>query len=225
MIKVRVIWVAIVFVLFVWAGAASAVNTVAVTQAAALGPETGDPILCPAGCGLEVTMDGSGNNAHVRESDAHNIETVYTFEFKIDMNNLTMTDLDWHIIATGRREVPSPRNVWRLLVRFREGQVNPYKIRVVCRNDSNAWNQPGGHSLPTSGVSDIKLEWQQSSGVDTNDGFCNFYRNGILRASTNTLDNDTHTLGSLTLGVAQVDAGTVGSQYYDSVGTLRTIAP
>lgn len=204
-------------------GVATANNTVGVTSDAAIGTETSAN--CPTGCGLEVTMDGSSNNAHVRESDAHSEETIYSAEFLLDMNDLAMTDGDWHFVGTWRREIPSAKNAMRVIVRYRAGQVNPYKIRIVCRNDNNSWTQPGGNSLPPNGSSTIKVEWQQSSGVDTNDGICRFYRNGVLRVEATNLDNDTYTMGSATLGVAQVDAGTSGSQYYDSFVAMRSIEP
>jgi hypothetical protein len=198
------------------AHAALANNTVAVTNAAAL----------DGSFGLEVTMDGSTNNAHVRDLSP-NDETTFRATFLFDANALTMTDGDWHFIATWRAEPggpaghPSPRNEMRLLVRFRQGQTNPYKIRIVCRNDNGTWAQPGGHSLPLNGSSELTVEWQ--AGAD-GAGFCNFYRNGILRATT-TLDNDQRTIGSSTLGVAGVDAGTSGSSYWDRFESFRTLLP
>lgn len=181
--------------------------------------------------GLAVTMDGSTNKVFVRDSSP-NDEHVYRATFLIDMNSLAMTDGDWHFIATFRAEPggpdnnPSARNLMRILVRYRQGQTNPYKIRFVARNDNKTWNQPGGHSLPPSGVSTITVEWQAASGPGANDGFARFYRNGVLRAEATGLDNDEWAgIGSATLGIDQVDAGTVGTMYYDSFQSFRTLSP
>lgn len=200
--------------------AASANNTTAATPAAAL----------EGNFGLEVTMDGSSNNAHVRDLSPTD-EITFRATFLFDANALSMTDGDWHYIATWRAEPggpanhPSPRNEMRLQVRYRAGQVNPYKIRIVCRHDSGFWAQPGGHSLPLSGVSVLTVEWQAASAPGANDGFCRFYRNGVLRAEATGLDNDERTIGSSTLGVAQVDLGSIGSSYYDSFESYRDLGP
>ena len=198
---------------------ANAQNSLAVTGAAAI----------DGSYGLAVTMDGSTNKVFVRD-ESPNDEHVYRATFKIDMNNLTMTDGDWHFVATFRAEPGGPdnyasaRNLMRVLVRYREGQANPYKIRFVARNDNRTWNQPGGHSLPPAGSSTIMVEWQASSGPGNNDGFARFYRNGVLRATASNLDNDTWAgIGSATLGIDQVDAGTSGTMYYDSFESYRTL--
>lgn len=204
-----------------WSAPAAAGNTLDVTAPAAL----------EGSYGLAVTIDGSTNKAFVRDSSPVD-EHVYRATFLIDMNNLTMTDLDWHFVATFRAEVggpdayPTPRNLMRILVRYRAGQANPFKIRFVARNDNMTWNQPGGHSLETSGVSVITVEWQAASGPGANDGFARFYRNGILRAEATGMDNDEWAgIGSATLGVDQIDAGTSGTMYYDGFESYRTLLP
>jgi len=204
---------------FVFVAPAIAQNSLSVTNAAAI----------DGTYGLEVTMDGSSNKAFVRDESPAD-EHVYRATFKIDMNNLAMTDGDWHYVATFRAEPggpdsnPSARNLMRIIIRYREGQANPYKIRFVARNDNGTWNQPGGHSLPPSGSSTITVEWQAASAPGANDGFGRFYRNGVLRATASGLDNDTWAgIGSATLGVDQVDAGTSGSMYYDSFESFRTL--
>ncbi len=203
----------------VLASGAWASNTLSVTAGAAI----------EGNYGLQVTMDGTNTKAFVRDESPAD-ESTYRATFLIDMNNLTMTDGDWHFIATFRAETDdgyaSARNLMRVLVRYRAGQTNPYKIRIVCRNDDRTWVQPGGHSLPTTGSSKITVEWQASSAPGANDGFCRFYRNDILRAQGTGIDSDVwHGIGSATIGVDQVDAGTIGSIHYDSFESYRTLSP
>jgi hypothetical protein len=195
---------------------ALAANSLDVTGAAAI----------DGAFGLAVTMDGSTNKAFVRDFTPDG-ETVYRATFKIDMNNLAMNTDDWHFIATFRADdTTSARNLMRIIVRYKAGDINPYKIRFIARNDDKSWAQPGGHSLPTSGVSTITVEWQAATGPGANNGIGRFYRNGILRAQVTNLDNDTwNGIGSAQLGVDQVDPGTVGTIYYDSFESFRTLLP
>ena len=211
--------------------AALANNSLVASQAAAL----------EGSWGLAVTVDGSPNKADVRNycnggvSNCPNDETTYRFSFLIDMNNTAMDDFSIVRIATVRSRSGGPmglsnRNEAFVHVRYRDGQASPYKIRMACRRDDNTWAQLGGHSLPPSGVRRVTVEWQAASAPGANDGICRIYVNTsaqslILRAEDTGIDNDTRAIGEIWMGVDRVPANMVGTFYYDSFESFRTLAP
>lgn len=229
--KKTVIYLAVCAALVVSALPATATNLVQVTGAAAI----------EGSFGLEAVLDGSTNKANVRNycpggpSDPPGPcdEVEYRSSFLIDMNNLAMNDLDIFRIQTLRSRSGGPlglsnRNEAYVHVRYRVGQVNPYKIRMACRNDSGSWVQLDGHSLPPSGVRKVTVEWKAASAPGANDGACRLYVNtsaqaDILRSSSETVDNDERAIGEVWLGPDRTAASMVGTYYMDSFESTRAV--
>ncbi len=210
------------------AGSAFGVNSVTVNGDAAI----------DGAFGMEVLIDGSNNVADVRnicptsagDPPGPTDEAVYRASFKVNMNGLAMDEGVLHHIATVRAHNGCPaglsnRNEIRVFVRFRGADVNPYKIRIQCRNDNLSWTFVGGHSLPSLNNRTVGLEWQAASAPGADDGVCRMFINNILRAETTTLDNDERAIGQFRLGVDRIDTNTSGSMYYDTFESFRTLAP
>lgn len=210
------------------AGPALANNSIAASTAAAI----------DGTYGLAVTLDGSPNKADVRnlrpdnpgDPPGPNDETTYRASFKINMNDVVMNEDFTHNIFTMRALAGGPsgvdnRNELRISVKWKGADVNPFKLRMSCRQDDKSWAYVGGHSLPRPGVRTITVEWQASSAPGANDGICRLYVNGVLRGERTDIDNDQRTIGAVWMGVDGVRPGTIGTQYYDSFESFRTLSP
>ena len=97
-----------------------------------------------------------------------------------------------------------------------------YKIRARVLKDDSSWTY--GSYINISDASHyIELDWQAASSQGANDGYLTVWIDGGQVTSLSSVDNDTHRIGSASLGVTGVlSAGTSGTLFFDAFESRRS---
>ena len=155
------------------------------------------------------------NNAIYMTDNTPNAEPHYRARFYFDPNSIVMADRDSHYLFYGYTgSIPVLR------VEFRSSKGN-YQLRAAARNDSNGWTSSGW-----SNIGDVahflELDWRAASIAGANDGTLAFWIDGTRVGSLSGIDNDTRRIDTIQIGaVAEVDAGTRGTYYFDAFESRR----
>jgi hypothetical protein len=207
---------------------AFAANSLAVTNAAAMGPEDGGQ--CSGGpCGLAVTMDGSTNPARVQD-DSPNNEAIYRASFWFDPTGLTMAETDYFVIARWT-ETSAVVGSAMLLMVYKNGNY-----RLFARAANNAAGVFRFTSrINLTGANRIQIEWTQSPAPATPGGdmvvtILEGPQAGATVAISDIqgLNNSARDIDNAMIGAVGNLAnapGTSGTMYFDTFESFRTLAP
>lgn len=219
------------------ANAAFAANSVAVTAAAAMGPNNGGTACGGGMCGLAVTLDGSTNPAKVVDNTPAN-ESIYRADFWWDPNTLNMPDATLMVIARGT-DLDLNRSDFQILVNHKSGLY-----RLSIRAGSNSAGvfkiSPRITYDPACGAMRMQVEFEQSPAPGTPGGevtvtvletenacaitagtFINTAQFHGVGINNSTLGVDDHHVGA----VGNIPATTTGTFYVDEHRAFRTLAP
>jgi hypothetical protein len=144
-------------------------------------------------------------------------EQEYTADFRFDPNSLAMLDGRSHIIFQGL--MGSSQAVLRMEIRFKTGA---YQLRAGALYE-NGWHNTLWWNISDE-PHDLELEW--SSSIENPSG-------GVVALSIDGAELQRDSVSSnwfqidfVRLGaVAGLDAGTLGSMYFDSFESWRTPIP
>jgi hypothetical protein len=203
--------------------------------------------------GLELVLDGSGNNTYVRD-DTPNQETVYRAQFWVDrdgvgspngpvfMDDCSQTCSTRFVMFRaadqnhqgGGTEVTTFRLIFgRLAVDNAQGPR--YSVRYGVREDDGSFRFIGGIVVPeTAQRKWVTIEWTQSDG--SSNGIARIYQ-GNSKGTANLvgertdLDNDTMDVDFVQLGGVSAlsgqpsDPNSSGALFLDSFESFRTLLP
>lgn len=223
--------IAVAFTILVLVFAASdafAANSLAVTNAAAMGSEDGGQ--CSGGpCGLAVTLDGSTNPARVQD-DSPNNESVYRASYWFDPTGLTMAESDYFVIGRWT-ETDAAVGSAMLLTIYKNG-----KYRLFARAANNAAGVFRFTSrINLTGANLIQIEWTQSDAPATPGGDmvvtilegpqagASVAISDIQGLNNSARDIDNALIGGV--GNLANAPGTSGVMYFDTFESFRTLAP
>jgi chitodextrinase len=156
------------------------------------------------------------NNAIYMTDNTPNAEPRYRARFYFDPNSIVMADRDSHYLLYGYTGTTT--QVLRIEFRNFKGI---YQLRVASRNDGNGWA-----SSAWVNISDtphfIELDWRAASIAGANDGSLDVWVDGVQIPSVVGIDNDTRRIDTIQIGaVAEIDAGTRGTYYFDAFESRR----
>jgi len=156
------------------------------------------------------------NNAIYMTDNTPNAEPRYRARFYFDPNSIGMADRDSHYLLYGYDSAANP--ILRLEIRYSKGN---YQLRAAARNDSNGWTNSAWTTIGDA-PHFIELDWRAASIAGANDGSLIFWIDGAQVASSSGIDNDTRRIDSVQVGaVAEIDAGTRGTYYFDAFESRR----
>ena len=156
------------------------------------------------------------NNSIYMTADTPNAEPYYRARFYFDPNSIVMADKDSHYLLYGYTGTATPV----LRVEFRRFK-GAYSIRAALRNDSNGWTSSAWTDIGDAPHS-IELDWRAASIAGASDGSLAFWIDGVQVANLSGIANGTRRIDSVQLGaVAEVDAGTRGTYYFDAFESRR----
>ena len=156
------------------------------------------------------------NNSIYMTDDTPNAEPHYRARFYFDPNSIVMADKDSHYLLYGYTGTATPV----LRVEFRKFR-GAYSIRAALRNDSNGWTSSAWTDIGDAPHS-IELDWRAASIAGASDGSLAFWIDGVQVANLSGIANGTRRIDSVQLGaVAEVDAGTRGTYYFDAFESRR----
>jgi hypothetical protein len=167
--------------------------------------------------GLAVIFDDTTQSAYVQD-DSPLGESHYRASFRFNPNAITMVDNKRHKIFQGFQQSPTARLV---TVVFRKQGGTNY-VLVKAHKDDGSWAQTPWVTIgdvPTT----LEIDWTRSSAAGANDGRLIFTVDGSQEADVTGIDNDAiGTIDFVRLGAAGgVDAGTIGTQYFDEFESWR----
>lgn len=181
--------------------------------------------------GLETTIDGTGD-AYVVTSHP-SAETTYTFSFLVDPNDLNMAAGSSILIGSIRKTDPPTRNFWLIYIR-KSGSDDFYEIQTNLRQDDGSFppwqtavkicSPVGAGGIPCDTVTPVEFEfrWTAASAPGANDGVMEVYKNGTIRKTFGSLDNDGQTIDEAYFGsIFNSGTGTTGSYYFDKFVSTR----
>jgi chitodextrinase len=178
----------------------------------------GDLSVSPAsalsgGYGVQAVIND--NNAIYMMDNTPNAEPHYRARFYFDPNSIVMADRDSHYLFYG---YAGTAPVLRVELRNSKGN---YQLRAAARNDSNGWANSSWTTISdTPHV--IEFDWRAASIAGANDGTLAFWIDEVQAASLSGIDNDTRRIDTIQLGaVAEIDAGTRGTYYFDAFESRR----
>jgi len=165
--------------------------------------------------GFQITVAGVGSQGWGRLTDP-NAETLMTFEFLMNLNNLPMGLFE----AFNFIFLPSPGAGGQfVIVNLVQGAAD-YQFQINGRNDAGANVTNGGKNIGMPGADpfQVRMLLKASSAVGANDGFIRTYVDGDVFDELNFLDNDTQSINQIEIGArGGVDAGTGGTFYLDDI--------
>jgi hypothetical protein len=96
-----------------------------------------------------------------------------------------------------------------------------YQVRLRSFNDSSV-----DQNTPYVTISDaphsFEVEWSTASAPGANDGFLNFWIDGVAQGSLSGIDNDTQRMERVRIGLTYIiNAGTSGTEYFDRFESRR----
>jgi hypothetical protein len=187
-----------------WSAAVTDGNDLSVSLASALKDRNG----------LQANLND--NNAIYVTDNTPNTEPRYRARFYFDPNSIVMADRDSHYLFYGNAGTATP--ILRVELRNSKGS---YQLRAAARNDSNGWANSAWTTI-TDAPHAIELDWIAASFAGANNGSLAFWIDGSQVGSLIGIDNDTRRMDSIQLGaVAEVDAGTRGTYYFDAFESRR----
>ena len=164
--------------------------------------------------GLQALIND--NNSIYVTDNTPNAEPRYRARFYFDPNSIVMADRDSHYLFYGNAAAATP--ILRVELPNSKGI---YQLRAAARNDSNGWVNSAWRTI-TDASHAIELDWTAASFAGANNGSLAFWIDGISVGSLTGIDNDTRRIDSVQLGaVAEVDAGTRGTYYFDAFESRR----
>lgn len=199
------------------ASSAFAVNSITVTNAAAMNSTT---------WGMQTNLDGSTNNVFV-ESTHPASETHYLFRFWISPATAVITQQNRSLRIAG---VGDNTNGQHLLIFLRRnGSDNSYRLNSWYKGDTGLYQAGPGMFLvfqtnPNS-PRQIEVEWTASSGPGANDGSYVIRRLQPTTAeeSITGLDNDTLRVDNFRQGLLAGSGSNAsgGAYYFDEFESYR----
>lgn len=223
------------------ANTAFAANSVAVTAAAALGPNNGGTACGGGMCGLAVTLDGSTNAAKVVDNTPAD-EGPYRADFWFDANTLNMATTGQLFVLARGTETTLARSAFQVMVnkdagifRFsiRAGTNTAGVFRISPRLNYDAdcggvrlqveFERSPAPGTPAGEVTVTLLEVENAGGAcsmvpGTFINTAQFHGNGINNSNMNV---DDHHLGA----VGGMTAAMTGTFHVDEHRSFRTLAP
>jgi hypothetical protein len=143
-------------------------------------------------------------------------EKQYRARFVVDANSLAMLDGRSHVVfqaLTG-----SSKAVARVELRFKSGN---YEIRAGLLSDANQWINTSWWYID-DGPQTVELHWWAASSSGSPDGGLTMWINQIQSETRGNVENFGLQVDFVRLGiVAGVDAGTLGSMYFDAFDSHR----
>ena len=141
----------------------------------------------------------------------------YRARFHFDPNSVAMNGGDAHYLfyALNRDGVV----VARIELRYNYGD---YQVRAEVVNDSTGWSSSAWVAI-TDGPHALEFNWQAATAAGANNGVLTLWVDGTQIATFTNIDNDTRRVDLARLGgVAGVDNGTRGTEYFDCFESRRT---
>jgi hypothetical protein len=156
------------------------------------------------------------NNAIYLRDDTPNAEARYRVRFYFDPNAVTMAANDLFTMLRGYINTTS----YAVQLEMRRTST-VYQVRGRIMNDAGSWS-----STSWTTVSDaphyLEFDWRTATAAGANNGGLTFWIDGVQSGSFTNIDNDTHRITSVRLGlVAGVDSGTRGTMYFDAFVSRR----
>jgi hypothetical protein len=164
--------------------------------------------------GLQAVINS--NTAIYVTDDLPNAERRYRARFYFDPNSITMASGNAHYIIYGYRGTSTV--VLRVELRTSSGA---YQLRAGLLNDSAVWTNT---SWTTIGDAPhfVELDWRAATARGANNGGLTLWIDGIQKANSTTVDNDTRRIDRVRLGaVSGIDSGTRGTEYFDAFESRR----
>ena len=219
------------------ANAAFAANSVAVTAAAAMGPNNGGTACGGGMCGLAVTLDGSTNVAKVVDNTPA-AESIYRADFWFDPNTLAGANGNLFVLVRGT-DVDLNRSAFQVMVN-KQSDIFRFSLRAGTNAAGVFKLSTRMNYVPACGSVRLQVEFEQSPAPATPGGevtltlletenacsmtpgtFINtaqFHGSGI---NNSTVSVDDHHLGA----VGNIPAAITGTMYVDEHRAFRTLAP
>ena len=163
-----------------------------------------------------VITSGSAISLYVTD-DSPQAEAHYRARFNFDPNSIAMASGDYQYLLTG---YANATNTVVLRVQFKNAS-GAYQVRLRSFNDSGL-DQNTPYVPISDGAHSLEVEWSAATVAGANDGFVNFWIDGVLQGSLTGIDNDTYRLERVRLGVTYLaNAGTSGTYYFDAFESRR----
>lgn len=149
------------------------------------------------------------NNAIFVTDNTPNAEGQYRARFYIDPNSIAMVSGNSHFIFQG---YSGSTIVFGIEFRFYKGS---YQVRTGLLNDSAAWKNNAWLTI-SDAPHYVEIDWQAATTAGSKNGSLTIWIDGVQKASTTGIDNDTRRLDQVRLGaIAGIDSGTRGTYYFD----------
>ena len=223
------------------ANAAFGASSIAVTAAAAMGPNNGGTACGGGMCGLAVTIDG-GTIAKVVDNTPNN-EAPYRADFWVDPSGLTMNQGNIFVIARGTQQNLSPIRAGFQVLIMRDQGIFRYSIRAETNTPAVSKISPRINHDNDCGGARLQVEFEKSPApatpggevtvtlleVENPGGACSmvpgtfvntaqFHGEGI---NNSNVDIDDHHVGA----VGAIPATASGTYFLDEHRAFRTLAP
>jgi RHS repeat-associated protein len=163
--------------------------------------------------GLRNVVDNNG--ARFVQDDTPGGESSYHARFYFDPNGIQMNSGN-HVVFQGYQANPTgwPKAVVRVEV-GKDKDTGLYQVRAAIRKNNNDWV-----FSPAYAFSDyhhaFELRWRAGTGSIRPDGVLQFWLDGALKYSQTNVDNHTHRVDFVRLGVVEnPDVNTSGSHCLD----------
>ncbi|MBL1193221.1 MAG: hypothetical protein D8M60_02595 [Chloroflexi bacterium] len=155
--------------------------------------------------GMQALVDDT--NAIYVYDDSLTTETRYRARFYFDPNSTTIANWDQMVIF---QDEDGYMKVW---LNYGNGD---YYISIEVYNDSASGTESDWVTI-TDAWHAIEIDWKASSGPGNDDGHLTLYIDGTQAKQLSTVDNDTHSLGGVKLGLPNgTGSGTSGTLYFDA---------
>lgn len=158
--------------------------------------------------GLNLLTDNH-NNIWVRDDGVLNTEITYRCRFYIDINSLTMADIDVFKVVYCLSE---DWGTGSFIVHLQYSDPN-YEIVLQGANDG-AWDIWDANVV-TDEPHCVEVYWKAATGAGNNDGTLKMWIDDVSVYSNVACDSDTEDIGHVTFGAQDLDAGTSGTFYLD----------
>ena len=189
-----------------WTGSATNGGALSVSSGAAL---------AGSNYGLQASIN-STTAMHVTDASP-NAEPHYRARFYFDPNSVSMASGDYMYILQGYTGAGT--GVFRVEFKNSSGV---YQVRARVFNNSGAMTSTPYVTPLSDGPHFLEIEWGAASAPGLADGFMNFWVDGVLKGSVTGVDNDSHRLESVKLGIPySAAAGTSGTMYFDTFESRR----
>jgi hypothetical protein len=146
-------------------------------------------------------------------------DPTYNARLALDPNNLTMLDGRSHAILQGL--MGSSQVILRVEMQYRLGS---YEIRAGTIDLDGIWRNTAWHAI-TNEAHTVEVNWRATN-MWPPDGSLSLAVDGSILETLGGISNSGRQIDLVRLGaVAGLDAGTLGSMYFDEFESWRTAAP